>query len=90
MKTQIVNQIQAELEKARTASDNEFSKHMYAIQTLAVLGQQNLNDNVVKSSMQEETNRITAAELKMMGGSPEQSKAVTDDGFGNGDSLFDF
>ncbi|GGB11734.1 hypothetical protein ERX37_09985 [Macrococcus hajekii] len=90
MKAQIINQIMTELEKARTSEDNEFSKHMYAIQTLASLGSCHTyqNENPGIKAHKEE---ISPAELKLMGGQPLKSiKAETDDGLGNGKSLFDF
>lgn len=91
MKMQLIQQIEAELNKAKHADDEMFKRHMYAIETLArVAAGTSSQQQVVETPSKKHD--ITEAELKMMGAAltPKQNKAVTDDGFGNGDSLFDF
>lgn len=91
MKTQLIQQIEAELNKAKNAEGEMFKRHMYAVETLArvVAETPSVQQPVIE---QQQESGITQAELKMMGAvvTPKNSKAVTDDGLGNGDSLFEF
>lgn len=86
MNRQLIQQIESELNQAKVAADQTtFEKHMYAVQTLAAFAS-TVKEQPASSPV------ISSAELKMMGGTPElkEQKAKTDDGFGNGESLFDF
>ncbi|TDM11989.1 DUF5327 family protein [Macrococcus lamae] len=90
MNQQLIKQIEQELTLAKSAvSQAAFEKHMYAIQTLASLitSMPAASSEPAPSSIN--SGDISAAELKMMGGTIKD-KAVTDDGHGNGESLFDF
>ncbi|UTH13656.1 DUF5327 family protein [Macrococcus equipercicus] len=90
MNQQLIKQIEHELALAKTAgSQAAFEKHMYAIQTLAALcSSTGSQEPAAISSIK--SDEISAAELKMMGGTIKGTTAVTDDGHGNGASLFDF
>lgn len=89
MNEQLIKQIEQQLALAKTAASSAaFEKHMYAIQTLASLGAQALPYEQHMPSAG--TTEISAAELKMMGGTVTGKTAETDDGYGNGESLFDF
>ncbi|TDL97957.1 hypothetical protein ERX27_05715 [Macrococcus brunensis] len=97
MKNKVIQQIEAELSKAKMSDGEMFARHMYAVETLARLAATtaDADEKVQYVSHSNPTTSqpvISAAELKMMGAKvpTKENKAVTDDGFGNGDSLFDF
>jgi len=98
MKNRIIQQIETELSKAKMAEGEMFARHMYAIEALASLAGATTAEATEKVQYMSHSNlttsqpAITAAELKLMGAKVpvKEDKAVTDDGFGNGESLFDF
>lgn len=103
MNDKLLSQLQREMNLLQQANHpHEFNKHLYAIETLARLGQ--TDDTVTTfepatASIPTLTSKstgphagITTEELKMMGAKvvSDDVKIKTDDGFGNGDSIFDF
>lgn len=99
MKTQLIAQIERELEMIMDTNDElAINKHLYTIETLARLAQETQSVSVIHPSTPKPKLEpaVTEQELRMMGAkvpytnTNSKNLAVTDDGFGNGESLFDF
>ncbi|UOB20384.1 DUF5327 family protein [Macrococcus armenti] len=101
MNEKLIQKLTQEIEALKRAKTNtEFNKHLYAIEMMANIGQSEAV-YTAPSYMQAEVPPakatgphagITTEELKMMGAKvvSSEQKIKTDDGFGNGDSIFDF
>ncbi|MCE4957742.1 DUF5327 family protein [Macrococcoides caseolyticum] len=102
MNEKLIEQLSQEITNLKQVKSNAaFNKHLYAIEMLARLGQTEESGVVMpqtpvqSSSISQSTGPhagITTEELKMMGAKVVSNdiKAKTDDGFANGDSIFDF
>ncbi|MGK0554775.1 DUF5327 family protein [Macrococcus capreoli] len=102
MNDKLIAQLSQEIANLKQAKSNaEFNKHLYAIEMLARFGQTEESGVVMPQTPVQQTNvsrstgahaGITTEELRMMGAKvvASDSKVATDDGFGNGDSIFDF
>ncbi|PKE30601.1 hypothetical protein CW697_11640 [Macrococcoides caseolyticum] len=103
MNTKLIQKLSEEVEALKRASTVvEFNKHLYAIELIANIGQSETKSITNKPAyMPAESppvkqtgphEAISPEELKMMGAKvvSNDSKIKTDDGFGNGDSIFDF
>ncbi|TDM39150.1 hypothetical protein ETI06_10965 [Macrococcoides goetzii] len=102
MNQKLIAQLSQEITLLKQAGSNAaFNKHLYAIEMLARFGQTEESGGTMSDTPVQTTNvskssgphaGITTEELKMMGAKVVSSdnKVKTDDGFGNGDSIFDF
>ncbi|WP_414054723.1 DUF5327 family protein [Macrococcus equi] len=102
MNQRLIDQLSQEITYLRQAQNNEaFNKHLYAIELLAKFGQHEDNTVSVPQAPVQQSNvsqstgphaGITTEELRLMGAKvvSNNQKVKTDDGFGNGDSIFDF
>lgn len=102
MNDKLVQQLSQEINHLKQAKSNAtFNKHLYAIEMLARFGQTEESGvsmpqtPVQPTTVSQSTGPhagITPEELRMMGAKvvSNDSKVKTDDGFGNGDSIFDF
>lgn len=102
MNDKLIAQLSQEITLLKQSNSNaEFNKHLYAIEMLARFGQTEESGVVMLDVPLHQTNvskstgphaGITTEELKKMGAKvvSGDNKAKTDDGFGNGDSIFDF
>lgn len=102
MNDKLIEQLSQEITNLRQANSNaNFNKHLYAIEMLARFGQTeesgvSMPQSPVQTSQVSQSTGphagITTEELKMMGAKvvSNDNKVKTDDGFGNGDSIFDF
>lgn len=102
MNTKLIQKLSEEVEALKRASTVvEFNKHLYAIEMMANIGQSETKSIPKPAYMPAESppvkqtgphEAISPEELKMMGAKvvSNDSKIKTDDGFGNGDSIFDF
>lgn len=102
MNDKLIQKLSEEVEALKRASTVvEFNKHLYAIEMMANIGQSETKSIPKPAYMPAESppvkqtglhEAISPEELKMMGAKvvSNDSKIKTDDGFGNGDSIFDF
>ncbi|RAI78904.1 hypothetical protein BFS34_010595 [Macrococcoides caseolyticum subsp. hominis] len=102
MNDKLIQKLSEEVEALKRASTVvEFNKHLYAIEMMANIGQSETKSIPKPAYMPAESppvkqtgphEAISPQELKMMGAKvvSNDSKIKTDDGFGNGDSIFDF
>jgi len=98
----LIQKLSEEVEALKRASTVvEFNKHLYAIEMMANIGQSETKSIPKPAYMPAESppvkqtgphEAISPQELKMMGAKvvSNDSKIKTDDGFSNGDSIFDF
>lgn len=102
MNDKLIQKLSEEIEALRRSSTTtEFNKHLYAIEMMANIGQSETKSVSGPAYIPAESppvkqtgphEAISPEELKMMGAKvvSNDSKIKTDDGFGNGDSIFDF
>ncbi|UBH22240.1 YwdI family protein [Macrococcus armenti] len=98
MNDRLIQKLTQEIEALKRATTHaEYNKHLYAIEMMANIGQSKVVHTAPSYSQAEESPTgphagITTEELKMMGAKvvSSEQKIKTDDGFGNGDSIFDF
>ncbi|MDJ1112089.1 DUF5327 family protein [Macrococcus sp. S115] len=102
MNDKLIQKLSEEVEALKRASTIvEFNKHLYAIEMMANIGQSETKSIPKPAYMPAESppvkqtgphEAVSPEELKMMGAKvvSNDSKIKTDDGFGNGDSIFDF
>ncbi|MGZ9850021.1 DUF5327 family protein [Macrococcus psychrotolerans] len=102
MNDKLIQKLSEEVEALKRASTVvEFNKHLYAIEMMANIGQSETKSIPKPAYMPAESppvkqtgphEAVSPEELKMMGAKvvSNDSKIKTDDGFGNGDSIFDF
>lgn len=85
MREQIIMQLQSELHALqKTKTTQEFDKHLYAIHKLSSLS------TMTEKTIETQTAQSSPPPLYQTPPLVGETRAVTDDGFGNGESLFDF
>lgn len=98
MNDKLIQKLTQEIEALKRATTHaEFNKHLYAIEMMANIGQVHTAPSYTQAEAPPAKSTgphagITTEELKMMGAKvvSSEQKIKTDDGFGNGDSIFDF
>ncbi|WP_414042165.1 DUF5327 family protein [Macrococcus animalis] len=102
MNDKLIEQLSHEIQNLKQVNSNAaFNKHLYAIEMLARFGQTEESGVTMPQTPVQPTqvsnstgphSGITQEELRMMGAKvvSNDNKVITDDGFGNGDSIFDF
>lgn len=101
MKEKIITQLKQEISLIESAAGAEMDRHIYAAERLLNLLKESPDSVSTARVPEKDISSNDQKMLELMGGKPQKKaqtetnslggeRKTTDDGFGNGDSIFDF